>query len=390
MAGLNNIISNTAQQTTTMPTWFDTAQQNVVSQAGNALSQAPTPQNTVAQGAVNQLSGPTNAFTNATGTLQNIATGAANPWITDASTGAVSPNTNTALGGLFQAQNQQLQQLMPNVTAPTDAASIASGNFGGLRGQTAYNKAIGDAIAQQNAAQMQAALSNQQTGVQAGIGAGNVAQQGINNALTVGQYQQAAPFTNVSNYGKVLGGIQAPTTVNNQTQLSPLNQIAGLVTALGGQNPAGLMGSIFGEGSPAVGKPGEAGYKAAVPAGLYNQFKNLFGGSSTPTTPTGTGGAAGSYPLTNPDGTSAGSMVINPDGSKTYTDASGTVRNYDASGNPTDTLSPLPETGLPPSTDTGTPDNSGPLSDYTGPAIGYNPTNDAGAPDWSAGYSEGA
>ena len=305
MAGLNNIISNTAQQTTTMPTWFDTAQQNVVSQAGQALAQAPTPQNTVAQQAVNQLQGPTNAFTQAGGTLQNIATGAANPWITDASTGAVSPNTNTALGGLFQAQNQQLQQLMPNITAPVDAASIASGNFGGLRGQTAYNKAIGDAIAQQNAAQMQAALSNQQTGVQAGIGAGNVAQQGINNLLTTGQYQQAAPFTNVSNYGKVLGGIQAPTTVSNQTQLSPLNQIAGLVSALGGQNPSGLLSSLFGEGTAAQGQQylpdgtKNPNYKPAVAGGLFSKTGPLgnflnFGGGSNPsdvTSVTGTGGA---------------------------------------------------------------------------------------------------
>jgi hypothetical protein len=241
MAGLNNLISNTAQQTTTMPSWFDTAQQNVVSQAGNALSAAPTPQNTVAQGAVNQLSGPTNAFTQATGTLQNIASGAANPWITNSATGQVSPNTNTALGGLFQAQNQQLEQMMPNVTAPVTGANIASGNFGSLRGETAYNKAIGDAIAQQNAAQYQAALQNQATGVNAASSAGNVAQQGINNALTVGQYQQAAPFTNVSNYGKVIGGVQAPTTVNNQTQLSPLNQIGGLAS-LG----TGVMGQLFG------------------------------------------------------------------------------------------------------------------------------------------------
>jgi hypothetical protein len=317
MAGLNNIISNTAQQTTTMPAWFDTAQQNVVNQATGALNAAPAPQNTVAQGAVNQLSGPTNAFTNATGTLQGIASGAANPWITDASTGAVTPNTNTALGGLFQAQNQQLQQLMPNITAPTDAASIASGNFGSLRGQTAYNKAIGDAIAQQNAAQYTAALNNQQTGVQAGIGAGNVAQQGINNALTVGQYQQASPFTNVSNYGKVLGGIQAPTTVQNQTQLSPLNQVAGLVTALGGQNPTGLLGSLFGEGSAAQGKPGDPNYKAAVSGGLFSKtgpLGNLFnfgGGSSsggtnntgTPAQEIGTDQATKDFMAANPGAT---------------------------------------------------------------------------------------
>jgi len=291
MAGLNNIISNTAQQTTTMPAWFDTAQQNVVSQAGNALNQAPTPQNTVAQGAVNQLSGPTNAFTNATGTLQGIASGAANPWITDASTGQVTPNTNTALGGLFQAQNQQLQQLMPNVTAPITGANVASGNFGSLRGQTAYDKAMGDAQAQLFAQQNQAALQNQQTGVQAGIGAGNVAQQGINNALTVGQYQQAAPFTNVSNYGKVIGGVQAPTTVSNQTQLSPLNQIMGAINLMGGATGnGGVLAQLFGSGTK-----GAAGYNP----GLFNSIGNYFGGNSS-------SGSGGSYIAPSDTGTVSG------------------------------------------------------------------------------------
>ena len=244
MAGLNSVISNTAQQQTTLPAWFDTAQQNVVTQAGSALTAAPAPGATVAQNAVNALSGPTNAFTQATGTLQNIATGAANPWITSAS-GSVTPNTNTALGGLFQAQNQQLQQMMPNVTAAPTAMGIGSGQFGSLRSQTAANKAMGDAQANLLAQQYQAALQNQSTGVQAAQGAGNTAQQNINNLLTTGQYQQAAPFTNVSNYGKVIGGITAPTTVSNQTQLSPLNQFAGLAQALGGTTGTnGVLGSL--------------------------------------------------------------------------------------------------------------------------------------------------
>lgn len=245
MAGLTNIIQNTAQQQTTLPTWFDTAQQNVVSQAGQQFAAAPTPQQTVAQNAVNQLQGPTNAFTNAAGTLQNIATGAANPWITNPTTGAVTPNTDTAMGGLFAAQNQQLNQLMPNVTAPVEGGNIASGNFGSLRGQTAVDKAKADAMAQLFAQQNQAALTNQATGVNAAQGVGNVTQQDINNLLTVGQYQQASPFTNVSNYGKVLGGIQAPTTVSNQTQLSPLNQVGSLITALGGSSgTGGILGSL--------------------------------------------------------------------------------------------------------------------------------------------------
>jgi hypothetical protein len=263
MAGLNNIISNTAQQQTTLPAWFDTAQQNVVSNAGQQFAAAPTPQQTVAQNAVNQLQGPTNAFTNAAGTLQNIASGAANPWITDTS-GNVTPTTNTALGGLFQAQNQQLNQLMPNVTAPIEGGNIASGQFGSLRGQTAVDKAKADAFAQLNAAQMQAALTNQATGVNAAQGVGNVTQQDINNLLTVGQYQQASPFTNVSNYGKILGGIQAPTTVSNQTQLSPLNQVGGLIAALGGTGSGtGILNSL-----------GVGGL-----TGLMNNVGNWFSGS---------------------------------------------------------------------------------------------------------------
>jgi hypothetical protein len=294
MAGLNSVISNTGQQTTTLPSWFDTAQQNVVSQAGQANALAPTPDQTVGQNAVNALSGPTNAFTQATGTLQNIASGAANPFITDPSTGQVSADTSTPLGGLFQAQNQQLQQTMPQYTAPVTGANVASGNFGSLRGQTAYNKAMGDAQANLFAQQNQAALQNQSTGVQAGIGAGNAAQQNINNLLTTGQYQQAAPFINASNYGKILGGIQAPTTVNNQTQLSPLNQIAGLISVLGGQSGnTGLLNQI--------------GISGGL-QGLINKIPNIFSG----------GGGGG--------GTGAESMdtIMNPPTNDyTYTDASG-------------------------------------------------------------------
>jgi hypothetical protein len=285
MAGLNDMIMNTAQQTTTLPTWFDNAQQNVVNQAGAAFNAAPTPQNTVAQNAVNQMTGPNNAFTQATGTLQNIATGAANPWITGAN-GQVTPNTNTAMGGLFQAQNQQLNQLMPNVTAPVTGANIGTGNFGSLRGQTAYNKAMGDAQAALTAQQMQAALQNQQTGVQAASGAGNVAQQGINNALTVGQYQQAAPFTNVSNYGKVLGGIQAPTTVSNQTQLSPLNQIAGALALLSGtKEGTGLLSNASGLLSGIKGIFGSSGLNLPSPytGGPTIDYSSVVPGSTAPT-----------------------------------------------------------------------------------------------------------
>jgi len=231
MAGLSDFITNKAQQTTSMPAWYDTAQQNVVSQAGTAAGQAPTLQNTVAGQAINNLSGPQNPFMQAQGTLGQIASGAANPWITDTATGQVTPNTGTAMGGLFQAQNQQLQQLMPNYTAPAQAASIGSGQFGSLRGQTAVNKAMADAQAALFAQQMQAALQNQQTGVSAGTGLSNVGAQGTQAMTTLGQAQQSDPFVAAANYGKILGGIQSPITTENTTQLSPLNQIGSIINA---------------------------------------------------------------------------------------------------------------------------------------------------------------
>ena len=288
MAGLNNLLSDTQQTTTTLPSWYDAAQQQVVGQGVGAFNAAPQMGQTVAQGAINQLQpGASNPFTQAQGSLQHIASGAANPWITDAS-GNVSPNTDTALGGLFQAQNQQLQQLMPNVTAPIQGANIASGNFGSLRGQTAYDKSMADAIAQMNAQQMQAALTNQSTGVQAGAQLGNVGQQGINAAMNVGQAQQNAPFTNIGNLASLLGTIQAPTTVSSQKQLSPLGQMTTLGNAaVGGLNsltalaktPVGQsllksigLGNAFGlntspTGTPAVTYGGDTATQQAIAGG---------------------------------------------------------------------------------------------------------------------------
>lgn len=288
MAGLNDIITNKAMQQTTLPSWFDTAQQNVVSGAQSAFGAAPAPGQTVAQNAVSQLSQPNNAFQQATGSAQTIASGAANPWITSP-TGQVTPNTQTALGGLFQAQNQQLNQLMPNITAPVTGASIGSGQFGSLRGQTAENKAMADAQAQLFAQQMDAALKNQATGVNAASTAGNLAQQDIKNLLEVGQYQQASPFTNVANLGKVLGGIQAPATVYNQTQLSPLNQIGGLISLLSG--PTGSGGGLLNQ----IGIKGGLG-------DLVKGVGNIFGGgigSSGDVYAPGIGSGGGNY-IPNP------------------------------------------------------------------------------------------
>lgn len=240
MAGLNNFLSDTQQTSTTMPAWYDQAQQSIVNQGGQAMANAPTLGQTTAQGAINTLQGPQNPFQQAQGTLQQISSGAANPWITDPTTGEVTPNTSTAMGGLFKAQQQELNQLMPNYSAPAQAGAIGSGNFGSLRGQTAVQKGRGDAFAKLNAQQLQAALTNQQQGVSAATGLGNVGQQGINAAMNVGQTQMNAPFNNLANYSNLISSMPVPTTTQSQVQYSPLSQIQGV-----GNITSGGLSSLY-------------------------------------------------------------------------------------------------------------------------------------------------
>ena len=227
--GLNNFLTDTYVKETTLPPWMDAAQQSIVSGAGQALAAAPGFQNTVGQQAINTLQNPNNAFNQAQGSLGQIASGAANPWIVGAN-GQVTPNTSTAMGGLFQAQNQQLNQLMPNYTAPVQGANIGSGNFGSLRGQTAVDKARGDAFAALSAQQMQSALQNQQTGVNAGTGLGNVGQQQLSTELTAGNTQMNAPFQNLASYANLINDLSVPGLVKQQNQLSPLSQIGAVST----------------------------------------------------------------------------------------------------------------------------------------------------------------
>lgn len=282
MAGLNNLLSDTQQTQTTLPSWYDQAQQQIVQQGTQAAAAAPTFGQTTQQNAVNTLQGANNPFTQAQGTLQQISSGAANPWITDAS-GNVTPNTATAMGGLFQAENQQLNQLLPTTTAPAQAMGIGSGNFGSLRGQTAVNKAKADAFANLTAQQMQAALTNQQTGQAAAANLGNVGQQGISANMNVGQAQQNAPFQNVGNLASLLGTLQAPTTVSSQKQLSPLGQI----TSIGNT----LQGGLTALGNTAAG--------AAL-------LKSLGLNKPAGTTTTGGGTTAGG---TKPGGTTGGGAI---------------------------------------------------------------------------------
>lgn len=246
-SGLNNFFTDTMSKQTVLPSWYDAAQQNIINRAGTALGQAPQFQDTVAQGAINTLAGTNNPFTQAQNYLGQISSGAANPWIVDQATGTVTPNVNTALGGLFAAQQQQLNQTLPTLTAKDQAGAIGSGNFGSLRGQTAIDTAKANALANLQAQQMTAAMQNQQIGTSAATGLGNVGQQGISSGLTAGTAQMNAPFQNIGTYGNLVNAVSVPGQVLEQNQMSPLSTIGALAgtpaAASGILNALGVGGS---------------------------------------------------------------------------------------------------------------------------------------------------
>jgi hypothetical protein len=310
MSALSNLATTTGSSTTTLPSWYDTAQQNLVNNAASASNAAPQLGQTVAQGAINTLQQPNNAFSQATNTLGSIATGAANPWITDPSTGAVTPNTNTAMGGLFAAQRDQLNQMLPTLTAGTEAGAIGSGNFGSLRGQTAVDTAKANALSTLQAQQMQAALSNQSTGVTAATGQSNAANQEIANQMNVGQTQMTAPFTNAANYGNILASISAPQTVRTEQTPNFYNQLGGLTSGLAGA------------GTGANNLLTQLGISGGL-SGLGKSIGSWFNSS---------GGAPVSMDNVNPTTGDQGQTLM-PRGDGTYTDPSGAI--VDSFGNPT-------------------------------------------------------
>lgn len=280
MAGLNDYITDKTTVSTQLPSWFGTAQESAVNQALNATS--PAVQDTAAQSAINAFSS-NSPFTSAQNTLQSIGSGAANPWLVS-DTGQVTPNTSTALGGLFSAQQDYFNKIMPDIAAQEDAGAIAGGGFGSKMNQAGVAREIGKAYSDLAQKQMQAGLQNQQTGVAAGTAQGNVANQMIQSALNTGTYQQNAPYASALNLQNILQKSKLPEDKVSTTDKGLLNQL-------------GALGSLFSGGldvlsdrkviNPVTGKletiPGllsKVGVQGGL-TGLISKAGNLFGGSSS-------------------------------------------------------------------------------------------------------------
>lgn len=284
MAGLSEYLTNTSTVSTELPTWFGTAQESAVNQALNATS--PAVQDTAAQSAINAF-GSGSPFTSAQNTLQAIGSGAANPWLVS-DTGAVTPNTATALGGLFSAQQDYFNKIMPDIAAEQDAGAIASGGFGSKMNQAGVAREIGKAYSDLAQKQMQSALQNQQTGVAAGTAQGNVANQMVQSALNTGTYQQNAPFASALNLQNILQKSKLPEAKVSSEELGLLNQVAGLGTMLQGGLGALNDRVVTNSAGQKVTVPGllsQLGIKGGL-SGLVGSVGSLFSGA--PDTSTGT------------------------------------------------------------------------------------------------------
>ena len=234
MAGLNDLVTNKDISTTTLPSWYSTAQQNLVNQATGV--NAPAIGDTAAQSAVSAF-GAGSPFTSGQNILQSIGSGAANPWlVTTDATGAqtVKPNVATSLGGLFQAQSDYLGDILPDIQAEETAKAISGGGFGGRMNISGLARETGKAYSDLAQKQMQAALQAQQTGVAAGAGLGNLGQDLVQSAINTGTFQQNAPYAGSTNLANILGKVDPGKATTTSRELGGLNQIMGLLSAAGG------------------------------------------------------------------------------------------------------------------------------------------------------------
>jgi len=264
MAGLNDLVTNKETTSTTLPSWYSTAQQGLVNQATGV--NAPAIGDTAAQSAVSAF-GTGSPFSAGQNILQSIGSGAANPWLVS-ETGQVTPNVNTAMGGLYKSQQDYLNEIMPDIDAGPTAAAISGGGFGSRMNLSGIANARANAASDLFQKQMQSALQNQQTGVSAGVGLGNVGQQLVQGALNTGTFQQNAPFAGSTNLAGILGKVDPSKDVTKSVELGGLNQIMGLLAGTSGGLNSLLGRTVTDSTGKQIRLPGIIDQIK----GLYNEF----------------------------------------------------------------------------------------------------------------------
>jgi hypothetical protein len=229
-----SVFDTSSTTTTTLPSWFTTAQQNIATQAPTTYGAVTDPSKTVASGVVSAFNSPTaNPFTTAISGLQTAQTANANPFL---ETGA--PNTASPLGALFAAQNAKLDQLLPGLTSQVGAGGIATGNMGSLRGQTAIEQARAGALTSMFEQQNKAAMDAMQQSIQAGQALGNIGSQYGTTGVNVANMEMMGGLPALAKYSDIINAM-GPTT---NKEVETVNQGSTYENLLKGLNAAGAAG----------------------------------------------------------------------------------------------------------------------------------------------------
>jgi hypothetical protein len=240
-------VFDTSKETTTeLPSWYQTAQQNAAAGAKTALDAATPYGSTVLNGVTDAFSKPDNAYTQATNNLLDIQKGNATAYNADGTINTASP-----LGRLFNAQNAQLNQLLPGITGKEGAVGIGGGNFGSLRGQTATQTARGGALTMMQEQQAKAMLDAQSQSIQAGTGVGNLQSQYGTEGINLSNAQLAGGLPAYSKYEDILGAM-APTLNKTSTETAKGSQYGDVVKTILAGKSAGELIDIFKSGSTGV------------------------------------------------------------------------------------------------------------------------------------------
>jgi hypothetical protein len=230
-----SVFDTTSTTTTTLPSWFTTAQQSIATQAPQTYQAATAPGNTVAAGLIGDLNSQTaNPFTTAISGLQSAQTANANPFL---SSGA--PNTASPLGGLFAAQNAKLDQILPQLTSQVGAGGIATGNYGSLRGQTAVDTARAGALTTLAEQQNKAYMDAMQQSIQAGQALGNVGSQYGTTALNTANMEMMGGLPALAKYSDIINAM-GPTTDKTVATVGKGSPYENLLKTLNAAGSAGM------------------------------------------------------------------------------------------------------------------------------------------------------
>jgi hypothetical protein len=232
-----SVFDSSSTVTTTLPSWFTSAQQNIATQAPQTYGAATAPGQTVAAGLVNDLNSQTaNPFTTAISGLQTAQTANANPFL---STGA--PNTASPLGSLFASQNAKLDQLLPQITSQVGAGGIATGNYNSLRGQTATETARAGALTTLAEQQDKAYMDAMQQSIQAGQALGNVGAQYGSTGVNVANQEMMGGLPTLAKYSDIINAM-GPTT---NKEVGTVNKGSSYENLLKGLQAAGSAGAAW-------------------------------------------------------------------------------------------------------------------------------------------------